>query len=332
MKPDKPAAETPRGIREVTRDGGAAGDAAQPGYARERSGSKGHGSQFGRKKQEAIAALVSQRTVEEAARVAGLSAQTLYRWMKIPAFEAAYSEARQALFRQALGRLQQASGTAVTVLLKVMYDAGAPASDRLRAADRVLSHTRFASRIGEVGARLRVVKRARAVSRLDRRGDAGGAEPAQERGSARSAGHGAKFGRRKEEAIVALLKQRNVEDAARVAGVGTTTLYRWMKDPVFAGAYREARLAAYGQAGARLEQASGPAATTILRIMVDPGAPAGAKVRAAVLALEHARKASEEDIEGCLAELKGGRQAAPTVLPGGKRSFAENARERPRAA
>jgi hypothetical protein len=88
--------------------------------------------------------------------------------------------------------------------------------------------------------------------------DGDGAAPADERENARSARHGGKIRRRKEEAIVALLKQRNVEDAARVAGIGTTTLYRWMKDPLFAGAWREARLAAYGQAGARLEQASGP--------------------------------------------------------------------------
>ena len=37
------------------------------------------------------------------------------------------------------------------------------------------------------------------------------------------AGHGEKFGRKKEEAIVALLTQRNVEEAARTAGIGTRT-------------------------------------------------------------------------------------------------------------
>jgi hypothetical protein len=33
--------------------------------------------------------------------------------------------------------------------------------------------------------------------------------------------HGSKFGRKKEDAIAALLSQRNVEEAARVAGIGT---------------------------------------------------------------------------------------------------------------
>ena len=40
-----------------------------------------------------IAALLSQRNVEEAARVVGISPNTLLRWMKIPEFDKAYTEA-----------------------------------------------------------------------------------------------------------------------------------------------------------------------------------------------------------------------------------------------
>ena len=54
---------------------------------------------------------------------------------------------------------------------------------------------------------------------------------------------GSKFTRKKEEAIAALLTQRNVEEAARAAGVGTQTLLRWLKVPEFQAAYREARRA-----------------------------------------------------------------------------------------
>ncbi len=46
-------------------------------------------------------------------------------------------------------------------------------------------------------------------------------------------GHGAKFGRKKEEAIVALLTQRNVEEAARAVGISTRTLLRWLQVPDF---------------------------------------------------------------------------------------------------
>ena len=44
-------------------------------------------------------------------------------------------------------------------------------------------------------------------------------------------GHGAKFGRKKEETIVALLTQRNVEEAARAVDISTKTLLRWLKVP-----------------------------------------------------------------------------------------------------
>jgi hypothetical protein len=58
----------------------------------------------------------------------------------------------------------------------------------------------------------------------------------------------------KEEPIVALLSQRNVEEAARVADILPRTLYRWLTVLEFQGAYREARRAAFGQAIARLQQ------------------------------------------------------------------------------
>jgi hypothetical protein len=72
--------------------------------------------------------------------------------------------------------------------------------------------------------------------------------------------HGAKFGRKQEDAIAALLTQRNVEDAARTAGVGTRTLLRWLKTPEFDAAYRQARREAFGQTIARPQQGSSAAA------------------------------------------------------------------------
>jgi hypothetical protein len=54
-----------------------------------------------------------------------------------------------------------------------------------------------------------------------------------------------KLARKQEEAILALLTQRNVEDAARVAKVAPRTLYRWMKDRAFDAAYRDAKRAAF---------------------------------------------------------------------------------------
>jgi len=118
-------------------------------------------------------------------------------------------------------------------------------------------------------------------------------------------GHGTKFGRKKEEAIAALLSQRSIQDAARVAAIGTNTLLRWLQMPEFQAAYRTARREAFGQATARLQQASGAAVSTLLKIMVDPNSPASTRVRAADSVLDHGAKAIEiEDIEVRVAALE----------------------------
>jgi hypothetical protein len=118
-------------------------------------------------------------------------------------------------------------------------------------------------------------------------------------------GHGTKFGRKKEEAIAALLTQRNIEEAARAAGIAPKTLLAWMKLPEFAKAYLEARRAAHGQSIARLQQAASAAVTTLLKVMVDPAAPASTKVRAADSVLDHSAKSIElEEVEARVAELE----------------------------
>src|SRR5580700_221882 len=118
-------------------------------------------------------------------------------------------------------------------------------------------------------------------------------------------GHGSKFGRKMDQAIAALLTQRNTDDAAKAVGISPTTLLKWLKLPEFQAAYREARRAAYGQAVARLQQGTSAAATTLLKTLIDPNTPASVKVRAAEAIFNHASKAIEiEDIEARVSELE----------------------------
>jgi hypothetical protein len=118
-------------------------------------------------------------------------------------------------------------------------------------------------------------------------------------------GHGSKFSRKMEEAVAALLTQRNHEEAARAVGVGTATLLRWQKLPEFQKAYRDARRAAFSQSIARLQQGASAAATTLLKTMIDPNTPASVRVRAAECVMNHATKAIEiEDIEARVTELE----------------------------
>ena len=124
-------------------------------------------------------------------------------------------------------------------------------------------------------------------------------------------GHGTKFSHKMEQAIAALLSQRNHEEAARVAGIGVATLLRWQKLPEFQAAYREARRAAFGQSIARLQQGTAAAATTLLKTMIDTNTPASVKVRAAEAIFNHAAKAIEiEDIEARVSELERAAEAS----------------------
>ena len=118
-------------------------------------------------------------------------------------------------------------------------------------------------------------------------------------------GHGTKFGCKKEEAILALLTQQNVDEAAKTIGIAPNTLLNWLKLPEFDAAYREARRLSFRQSVARLQQASSAAVSTLLKVMVDPSTPASTKVRAADSVLDHAAKALEiEDIETRVSELE----------------------------
>ncbi len=129
-------------------------------------------------------------------------------------------------------------------------------------------------------------------------------------------GHGTKFTHKMEAAVAALLTQRNVEEAARAVGIGPATLLRWQKVPEFQTAYREARRAAFGQAVARLQQATSAAATTLLKTMIDAGTPPSVRVRAAEAIFNHAAKAIEvEDLEARVTELE---RAAEAYKDGGR--------------
>jgi hypothetical protein len=83
------------------------------------------------------------------------------------------------------------------------------------------------------------------------------------------------------------------------------TLLRWQKVPEFQIAYREARRAAFGQAIARLQQGTSAAATTLLKLLIEPGTPAAVRARVADSIFNHAAKAIEiEDIEARVTELE----------------------------
>lgn len=76
----------------------------------------GHGEKQTRKQEQAIAALLSQLTVEAAAAECGLSPETLYRWLRDPTFKACYRAARSVVLESAIATMQQIASEAVGTL------------------------------------------------------------------------------------------------------------------------------------------------------------------------------------------------------------------------
>ena len=98
-----------------------------------------------------------------------------------------------------------------------------------------------------------------------------------------------------EKAIVGLLSQTSMAKAAGEAQVGERTLYRWLREPAFSRAYRDARREAFGQAIALTQKYAPLAVATLAKVMADPAAPWTAKVSAASTILRFGREGIELD-------------------------------------
>jgi hypothetical protein len=120
---------------------------------------------------------------------------------------------------------------------------------------------------------------------------------------------------KQEKALASLLALGEVKGAAKAAGVGETTLWRWLKDETFAAAYRDGRRRLVEACASRLTSDSTEASKVLLQIAKDKKAPASARVAAAKAIIENAVKAVEtldleprlKEIEKNLAAQKGGK-------------------------
>ncbi|MGE3704250.1 MAG: hypothetical protein AB7I13_03190 [Vicinamibacterales bacterium] len=96
-----------------------------------------------------MAALLTARTISEAASSAGIGERTLRRWLDSDAdFQNACAAARKAAFNAAIGRIQGLTEVAADTLAGLL-DAGAPPAVRL-AAVRLVLETAIHERDAEV--------------------------------------------------------------------------------------------------------------------------------------------------------------------------------------
>jgi len=89
-------------------------------------------------------------------------------------------------------------------------------------------------------------------------------------------------------ALAALLSSPSVAEAAKVAGCGERTIWRYLSDAAFAEEYRRARREVTQHTVMRLQARSSEAAEILFRIAQDESAPASARVSACRAIIEQA--------------------------------------------
>lgn len=94
-------------------------------------------------------------------------------------------------------------------------------------------------------------------------------------------------------AVEALLAEPTASAAAKACKVAESTIYRWLGEPAFNEALRQARTRLLDTTLTRLQSASGAAVDTLRDILRDKLAPAAVKVSAARAILEFAIKGKE---------------------------------------
>jgi hypothetical protein len=87
------------------------------------------------------------------------------------------------------------------------------------------------------------------------------------------------------KALEALLLTGEVSNAASAAHVTRDTVYRWLKQPVFVSAVREAEAEAIDEVSRVLIRLSRSAVGTLAQAMAERDAPIGPRIRAADITL-----------------------------------------------
>src|SRR5688572_2759181 len=91
-----------------------------------------------RMQERALAALLTCKTIEDAATKAEVHIRTVYKWLALPTFTASYLQARREAMGEVIGQLQQTVTVAVQALREVLDDPAGPHTARVSASRTVL--------------------------------------------------------------------------------------------------------------------------------------------------------------------------------------------------
>lgn len=99
----------------------------------------------------------------------------------------------------------------------------------------------------------------------------------------------------KEKAIAALLTSKTKLEAARIAGVSESMIYKYFKDPEFKKRYQEALADIVRDAAKQAQQFLSPALQTLKDVMDNEESPVFARISAARTILECALKLKKQN-------------------------------------
>lgn len=116
------------------------------------------------RQQRAVRALLTCKSVGDAAASSGVGERTLYRWLTDPAFRVALAAAEGDLLDAATRRLLGLQEQAISTLERMLAD-GSAASDtvKLRAAEQVLSHLLKLRELRDIEQRLTALEQSMAA-------------------------------------------------------------------------------------------------------------------------------------------------------------------------
>lgn len=103
------------------------------------------------------------------------------------------------------------------------------------------------------------------------------------------------FSRSQRAALTALVVSPNIRSAALTAGVGVSTLRRWLTEPAFQAEHRRLARESHQEAVSVVLAAQREAVLTLIRIL--RGSDAHASLRAAVKLLDLGHRLGEEDLD-----------------------------------
>jgi hypothetical protein len=121
-------------------------------------GVAGHGDKLSRKQEQALAALLELPTIAAAADKVGIGERTLRNWLKLPAFQAAWRDARRQVVEESVALLQRIAAKAVATVHRNL-DCNKPAVE-VAAAFGVLDRAVKGVELVELVERIEALERA----------------------------------------------------------------------------------------------------------------------------------------------------------------------------